>query len=84
MWFRWDIPIVLGIAVCDNSLFPKYAAIASPKTLKRQGFPQSRQFPCLPGLTVLPAVGEIPTPWRFLSISYFILRIFAIYGSLAT
>ena len=65
-------------------LSPQPAAIASPKIPKRQGFPQSRQLPCLPGSTVLPAVGEIPVPLRFLSVSYLNIRIFVIYGSLAT
>lgn len=65
-------------------LSPQPAAIASPKTPKRQGFPQSRQFPCLPGSTVLPADGEIPVPLRFLSVSYLSIRIFVIHGSLAT
>ena len=65
-------------------LSPQPAATASPKTPKRQGFPQSRQLPCLPGSTVLPAVGEIPVPLRFLSFSYLNIRIFVIHGSLAT
>ena len=65
-------------------LSPQPDATASPKTPKRQGFPSPRRCPCLPGLTVLPAVGEIPVPLRFLSISYLNIRIFAVYGSLAT
>jgi hypothetical protein len=55
-----------------------------PKTGKRQGFPQPRQHPCLPGSTVLPAVGELPTPLRFLSVSYLNIRISTIHGSFAT
>jgi len=65
-------------------LSPQPAAIVSPKTPKRQGFPQSRQSPCPPGSTVLPAVGEIPVPLRFLSVSYLNIRISIIHGSLAT
>ena len=65
-------------------LSPQPDATALPKTPKRQGFPQPRRFPCLPGAFVLPAGGELPVPLRFLSVSYFNIRIFTIQGSLAT
>ena len=65
-------------------LSPQPDATALPKTGKRQGFPQPRQHPCLPGSTVLPAVGELPTPLRFLSVSYLNIRISTIHGSFAT
>lgn len=64
-------------------LSPQPAATASPKTPKRQGFPQPRQHPCLPGATLLPAVGELPVPLRFLSVSYHNIRTLTTLGSLA-
>ena len=64
-------------------LSPQPDATALPKTGKRQGFPQPRQHPCLPGATPLPAVGELPVPLRFLSFSYLNIRIFPTHGSLA-
>ena len=65
-------------------LSPQPDATALPKTPKRQEFPQPRHFPCLPGAFVLPAVGGLPIPLRFLSVSYFNIRIFNIQCSMAT
>jgi hypothetical protein len=63
-------------------LSPQPDATDSPKTAKRQEFPQPRRLLCRPGAIVHPAADELPIPLRFLSVSYLYIRIFTINGSL--
>jgi len=63
-------------------LSPQPFSTVLPKTAKRQGFRQPRRHLCRPGTIVLPAVGGLPIPLRFLSSSYHNLRIFTANGSL--
>ena len=65
-------------------LSPQPDATDSPKTAKRQEFPQPRRLLCRPGAIAPPAADELPIPMRFLSVSYLYIRIVILHCSLTT
>ncbi len=73
---------VVWLSTPRGLLSPQPGATVVSKLLKHQRFRPPRRHRCPPAATALPAVDELPTRLRFLSVSYHRIRMFTLLGSL--